>query len=84
MATYTLIVRPFYDQIYNCYRKIITVNTTPNGPLSTLTKKVTDPKLSPFQEQSICCPQEKCINVIMKIVLIHSKYFNSWEALGLG
>ena len=67
MVVYTLTVRPFYDTVKQCYRKVITVNTAPTGPLSTITKRIHAPKLSPFTEKSICCPQDNCWQIIMDI-----------------
>jgi hypothetical protein len=71
MVLYTLSTQPFYDQIQQCYRKIVTINTEPAAPLKTLTKRIHPPKLSPFQQQSVCCPQPNCIYVILNPNNLH-------------
>lgn len=61
---YTLISMPFLDNYEKCYRNILVVNTKPTGPLSTIVKLINPPKLSPFQVDSKCCPQQKCVYAI--------------------
>ena len=56
---------PFYDSINQCYRKVLTINQEPLGPLKDLTKRTIPPKLSPFQERDVCCPAPNCIYIIM-------------------
>ena len=62
---YSLSSQVFYDQIPQCYRKIVTINKEPTGPLKFLVKKTHIPKLSPFKERSICCPEPFCIYIIL-------------------
>jgi hypothetical protein len=65
MVLYTLTAIPFYDSIQQCYRKVLTINIEPVGPLKSLTKRTIAPKLSPFQERNVCCPTSNCIYIIM-------------------
>jgi hypothetical protein len=67
MVLYTLQSKPFYDSFKECYRKVITINKEPTGPLKTYTKRVSPPKLSPFKERNICCPESSCIHIIMSL-----------------
>lgn len=67
MRIYTLTSQPFLDQYHGCYKKIITVNQLPEGPLATITKQIHAPKVSPFKESSPCCPTSNCIYGIMDI-----------------
>jgi len=67
MPTYTLSVQPYLDQYNKCYRKIITINMKPNGPLLQYVKQLSPPKLSPFKERSVCCPANSCIYAITDI-----------------
>ena len=67
MRVYTLTSQPFLDQHNECYKNIITVNQKPEGPLADITRSLHAPKLSPFKENSPCCPQNNCIYGITKI-----------------
>ena len=67
MHIYTLTSQPFLDQQNECYKNIITVNQKPEGPLANITRRIHAPKLSPFKENSSCCPQNNCIYGITKI-----------------
>lgn len=65
MVTYTLSLEPFYDTHHGCYRKVITIDRTPTGPLTGLVKKVKPALLSPFQKSfDPCCKQKGCLDVI--------------------
>lgn len=67
MPTYTLSVEPYLDQYNKCYRKIVTINTNPIGPLSKYISRVNPPRLSPFKENTICCSKSNCIFAINNI-----------------
>ena len=67
MPTYTLSVQNFLDQHNKCYRKIITINAMPVGPLAQHIKRVNAPKLSPFKETSLCCPSSTCVFAVTNI-----------------
>ena len=58
--TYSINSQVFYNNIEQCYRKIITIDRKPNGPLQNIVKSLNTPKLSPFQESSPCCPMKFC------------------------
>jgi len=67
MPTYTLSVQPYLDQHNKCYRKILTINAKPTGPLAQYIKQINAPKLSPFKEPSACCPSNNCLLAITNI-----------------
>ena len=57
----------FYDNRHQCYRHIITINAKINGPLKHHIKRITAPKLSPFNVRTPCCPENPCILAITKL-----------------
>ena len=65
MVLYTISTQSFYDEIKQCYKKILTINTKPLGTLKNLVKQINPPKLSPFKQSSYCCQESKCIYAIM-------------------
>ncbi len=71
MPTYSLSSQVFYDSIKGCYRKVITTNIEPTGPLKNYIKRTYAPKLSPFKEQNICCPKTRCLYIILSITNSH-------------
>jgi hypothetical protein len=50
----SLFSRPYYDPYKQCYQNIVTINLFPEGPLSTIVRKITFPPLSPFKEPNNC------------------------------
>jgi hypothetical protein len=50
--TFTLTSQPFYDQYNECYKNIIMVNLEPRGPIRRIVRRITLPKLSPFQQDN--------------------------------
>lgn len=59
---------PFYLSNEQCYIKVLTLDRMPQAgsPLNQIVKRVTIPKLSPFQQSTPCNPIERCGNVIIK------------------
>ena len=52
----------YLDKFNECYKKIITIHPKPkNDKLNSMIKTISREKLSPFQENSPCCTQSKCI-----------------------
>ena len=52
----------YLDKFNECYKKIITIHPKPkNNKLNSMIKTISREKLSPFQENSTCCAQSKCI-----------------------
>ena len=64
---YTLNISNYHDTFNKCYRKIITINNYPEGPLQKYVSRVANKKLSPFQENTPCCPRKSCIYIINSI-----------------
>ena len=54
---YSLVGAPFYDEINQCYKKIIRINKFPQGPgpLQQIVKRVRSPRLSRFDVFSDNC-----------------------------
>ena len=54
--TCTLYLEPVLNSYYKSYQNILTVSNIPDGPLATLIKQMSSPKLSPFQSMSAWSP----------------------------
>ena len=67
MTTYTISSQPFYDNINQCYKNIVTIDRQPTGPLSQIVKSLHTPRLSPFQHPGPCCEVNRCIKAIYKV-----------------
>ena len=63
---YTLTASIYLDNFDKNYKKIITINNQPAGPLSTYVKKINLPTVSPFKSPNLssCC---NCNYAIYKI-----------------
>ena len=56
---------PFYDNTQQCYTHIYIVDRQPTAPLLNITRRLTTPKLSPFQTTSgPCCNYNPCVHAI--------------------
>jgi len=64
---YTLNSEIYLDKFNKCYKKIITINDTPDGPLKEYTKMIPNNKLSPFQENSCQCNEKKCFYTLTSL-----------------
>tara|TARA_B100000524_G_scaffold170527_1_gene87286 strand:+ start:1877 stop:2242 length:366 start_codon:yes stop_codon:yes gene_type:complete len=64
---YTLNISNYHDTFNKCYRKIITINNYPEGPLQKYVSRVANKKLSPFQQNTPCNPIKPCIYIINSI-----------------
>tara|TARA_Y100001970_G_scaffold294056_2_gene446336 strand:+ start:1534 stop:1899 length:366 start_codon:yes stop_codon:yes gene_type:complete len=61
---YTLSGNPYYDNIKQCYRKILVINKEPDGPLRKICTRIKNTPPSPFKAPSVCCTQPTCIWVV--------------------
>lgn len=61
---YTLKVVPYLDEFNKQYKKIITINSLPQGNLSNYVKKINLPKLSPFKNNTAGCSYKCCSYVL--------------------
>ena len=52
---YSLVGAPFYDERYQCYKKIIRINKFPTGALKQIVKRVRSPRLSHFDVYNNSC-----------------------------
>ncbi len=64
MVVYTLSSKVYLDTHTNCYKKIISINDMPEGPLQTFVSRVRQNKLSIFQQYSDCCEWKPCFYAI--------------------
>jgi len=72
MPIYSLYSSVYLNEIEKCYRKIITINQKPQGPLATITKQIKNNRLSPFKDTySACCHTEHCLYAITNINNYH-------------
>ena len=56
VKTFTITSQPFYDQYNECYKNILMVNVEPQGPIRKIVRRITLPKLSPYNNQCL----QKC------------------------
>ena len=81
---YSLVSVPYYDNLTQCYKKVIKISPPPphNSPLNAIVKRVGPIRLSPFQVDSAfsgcggggcgCCSNlAQCCNIL--ITNIHNK-----------
>jgi hypothetical protein len=64
-ASFSLTSRPFYDSARQCYIKVIAVSPAPTGALTSITKRVTFERLSPFEQPGACERYEPCGYVLL-------------------
>ncbi len=63
---YQLTSEVWLDQQNQCYKKVIVITPPPTDPaLIAITKLFNRVKLSPFKEQSACCPKNNCLYIVM-------------------
>jgi len=67
MVTYTISSQPFYHSVNQCYSNIVTIDRKPDGPLAHLVRTLHTPRLSPFNQPSPCCPEDRCTKAIHKV-----------------
>lgn len=58
--TVSLSSQPYLDTYNKCYKNIVTINLLPQGPLSTLVRRINFPKLSPFKQTGSCNTIKQC------------------------
>ncbi len=71
---YSLVSVPYYDNLTQCYKKVIRINPAPppDSPLNAIIKRVGPIRLSPFQVNSAlsgcgdCCSNvSQCCNLLL-------------------
>jgi hypothetical protein len=55
---YEISSRLYLDKHQECYRRVVTINKKPEGPLQQFVKQMKHNKLSPFEERNNC--NSKC------------------------
>lgn len=64
---YSLSSINYLDKFEKCYKKIISINCIPKGPLEKYVTRLTLPKLSEADVDSACCPRESCVYVLKNV-----------------
>jgi hypothetical protein len=65
MSTYSLFLQNYLDSVRGCYKKIITIDRMPTGPLANITRRIQNPPLSPFSRSfDSCSTRNSCIYAI--------------------
>tara|TARA_A100001015_G_C14605840_1_gene562237 strand:+ start:149 stop:517 length:369 start_codon:yes stop_codon:yes gene_type:complete len=62
---YTIFTIIYYDNICQTYKPIVCINKIPNGNLKNYVKKITNPKLSPFQTNNEDYCDNSCLIAII-------------------
>ena len=57
-------LKPYYDNVHQCYKQIITVFPKPRGALANISKQLRDTRLSSFRKFSDCEPRPRCFYAI--------------------
>jgi len=64
-------MKPYYDNVTQCYKNILVLNKEPVGPLKTIIKRINPSKLSDINNTdytyNTCCDEPKCIYAICDI-----------------
>ena len=61
---YQFSLKPYYDNVRQCYKQIITVFPEPSGPLKRITKRLQPTRLSTFRQFSDCHPYPTCFYAV--------------------
>jgi hypothetical protein len=61
---YQFSLKPYYDNVRQCYKQIITVFPKPEGALARISKQLRPTQLSPFRNFSDCDPYPRCFYAI--------------------
>ena len=64
-TTFSLACVPYYDQVNQCYKNVVTVDRQPTGVLVSVTKQLSFPPLSPFDVPSNCYRRNQCKYVVL-------------------
>jgi len=62
---YQFSLKPYYDNVHQCYKQIITVFPKPEGKLAKIAKQMQPTRLSPFRNFSDCDPYPRCFYAIV-------------------
>jgi hypothetical protein len=61
---YQFMLKPYYDNVRQCYKQIITVFPKPRGALVNISKQLTPTRLSTFRSFSDCDPYPRCFYAV--------------------
>ena len=56
----SLFSQPYLDTYNQCYKNIVVINLPPQGPLSSLVRRINFPPLSEFKQPGQCNPLKQC------------------------
>jgi hypothetical protein len=61
---YQFSLKPYYDNVRQCYKQIITVFPKPEGALMQITKQLRPTRLTTFRDFSDCDPYPQCFYAV--------------------
>ena len=61
---YQFSLKPYYDNVRQCYKQIITVDPKPQGALVRITKQLQPTQITSFRTFSDCDPSPRCFYAI--------------------
>lgn len=64
MPLFPIFIEPYLDTYNKCYKKVLTVQTQPPGPLNNYVIRKNREKLSQFQQSTPCCPISSCMYIL--------------------
>ena len=67
MTFYKISTTLYLDKLTQCYKTIVIINTSPDGPLKKHVKSVSRNKLSPFEGDNFCSNKPSCYNVLYNL-----------------
>jgi len=74
---FAIYYQPYYDNVNECYKNILTLDKIPNGPLKFYVIKIKNNLLSPFQTYNNICNTNYCNNnCIYALINIQYNYKN--------
>lgn len=73
---FAIYYQPYYDNINECYKNIITLDKIPNGPLKFYVIRIKNNLLSPFQTYDNICNTNYNNNCIYALLNIQHNYKN--------
>jgi hypothetical protein len=65
--TVSLFSQPYLDSYNQCYKNIVVINLTPQGPLADLVRRVKFAPLSEFKQPGPCTPLKQCGLALMSL-----------------
>jgi hypothetical protein len=61
---YQFSLKPYYDNVRQCYKQIITVFPKPEGKLANIAKQLHPTRITTFRDYSDCDPYPRCFYAV--------------------